>query len=206
MSNPFERLERLQRGLSRGSELHEEPERDVTETIDATDHPEAIEAPEALEPEEQPQRVRGADASSRAAAPWWTRSRLNDPDGDPAAEAERSELLERTATAEPADVGVPTGDPHNADPPDAPAAAPPVPKRTAATAQRDEQLSFALADERRRLLQRRGQMEGECRRVEAEIEGVDARIGHVDALLAAEQPGGPPGQLRRIGSHAAEAA
>lgn len=52
MSNPFERLERLQRGLSRGSELHEEPERDVTETIDATDHPEAIEAPEALEPEE----------------------------------------------------------------------------------------------------------------------------------------------------------
>ena len=74
------------------------------------------------------------------------------------------------------------------------------------TAQRDEQLSLALADERRRLLQRREQMEGERRRVEAEIEGVHARIGHVEALLAAEQPGGPPSQLRRIGSHVAEAA
>ena len=79
----------------------------MTETIDAADHPKAIEAPEAPESEEQPQRVRGADALSRAAAPWWTRSRLNDPDGDPTAEAEHSELLERTVAAEPADAGRP---------------------------------------------------------------------------------------------------
>ena len=67
------------------------------------------------------------------------------------------------------------------------------------------QLAQVLADEQRRLLQRREEITAEQRRIEAEIAAIDGRIGHVDALLTADQPGQPPMQLRGIGARAVDA-
>ncbi len=132
MNNPFDRLDRLQRGLSRAGEPRVEGEQAVTEATQATDHPEAV----------QPN------------------------DGPPTA-----------PTTSPASTG-PDG----------------------------AELSRALGDERQRLLRQREQSEAEQSRIHAEIEGVDARIGHIDALLAAEAPDAPPAEWPRIGSRPAKAA
>ncbi len=164
-------------------------------------------------------------------APWWTRSAVQDPAGDPAGSGNpavgRQAGTRTRGNVKPAPraplMGVPVDDPAPAqvegravpEAPaarlrSAPAAAPSRAQQASAPAPvamaAGGELGEALQAERIRLQAQRAALELQREDVETQIAAVEARVGHVDALLAGEIAAGPPVELPSIGASRADGA